>query len=101
VAFNRGDTNDDGLINLTDGVRLLNFLFLGGPDTTCKETQDVNNDKTINITDGVAVFNFLFLGGNAPADPGPVTQPRSCGLDPDPPGSDGDLGCQSYSAANC
>ncbi len=25
------DTNDDGVINITDAVRLLGFLFLGSP----------------------------------------------------------------------
>jgi hypothetical protein len=95
-SFNRGDTNNDGIINLTDGVRSLNFLFLGGPDTTCKETQDFNNDGGVNITDGVATFNFLFLGGPPPVDPGPVTDPPSCGPDPDPPGSLKDLGCDFY-----
>jgi hypothetical protein len=26
------DSNDDGLTNITDGIHILNFLFLGGPE---------------------------------------------------------------------
>jgi hypothetical protein len=31
TSFVRGDANDDGEVNITDGIYILNFLFLGGP----------------------------------------------------------------------
>ena len=67
--FQRGDCNDDGATNLTDGVFLLNFLFLGGPPPTCGAACDYNSDGSLNITTGVFIFNFLFLGGPAPVGP--------------------------------
>jgi hypothetical protein len=90
--FHRGDPNDDGTINITDGIYILNFLFLGGPPPTCREAANPNDDATVNITDGIYVLNFLFLGGPPPTAPGPTSQP--CG--PDPAGSPTDLGCDSY-----
>jgi hypothetical protein len=93
-VFHRGDSNADGSLNLTDGVYIFNFLFLAGPQPSCREAADPNNDGTVNITDGIYLMNFLFLGGPPPAAPGPL--PAPCGPDPDPPGSAGDIGCGSY-----
>ena len=56
----------------------------------------MNNDATVDISDGIAVLNWLFAGGPAPAPPGPG--PALCGIDPDPAGSDRDLGCEDYNA---
>jgi hypothetical protein len=90
--FHRGDSNADGVINITDGIFVLNFLFLGGPGPDCQEAANPNDDGTINITDGIFVLNYLFLGGPPPADPGPIGSP--CG--PDPEESPTNLGCDSY-----
>jgi hypothetical protein len=86
--FRRGDPNSDGAINITDGIYILNFLFLGGPPPTCAEAANPNDDKSVNITDGIYILNFLFLGGPAPVAPG-----VNCGSEPE--GST-DLGCASY-----
>ena len=92
ILFHRGDANDDGAVNITDGVYLLNFLFGTAPDPVCAEAADPNDDGTLNITDGVYLLNFLFGGGPDPVDPGPTDAP--CGTDPE--GSPA-LGCESYS----
>jgi hypothetical protein len=94
--FYRADPNNDGATNITDGIYILNFLFLGGPAPTCRESADPNNDKAVNITDGIYVLNYLFLGGPAPTFPGPPGKGEPCGLDTDAPGSAGDLGCDTY-----
>ena len=91
TGFRRGDADAVGAINLTDGVFLLNFLFLGGGAPPCADAADANDDGTLNITTGVFVFNWLFLGGPLPPAPGP----GACGEDPTPD----DLGCDSYD--NC
>ena len=90
-GFRRGDADAQGLINLTDGVFLLNFLFLGGPPPPCIDAADFNDDEILNITDGVALFNWLFLGGSVPPAPGPL----NCGSDP----TGTDLSCDAYD--NC
>ena len=71
TRFVRADTNADGGHNITDGVFLLNFLFLGGPTPTCLDAADADGKGGLNITDGVYVLNFLFLGGSRPPAPFP------------------------------
>ncbi|MGQ9592406.1 MAG: hypothetical protein ACUVYA_19170 [Planctomycetota bacterium] len=90
LPFHRGDADVDGALNLTDGVFVLNYLFLGGPAPPCMDAADANDDGQINIADGIYVLNFLFIGGPEPPRPGPVAKP--CGTDPtaDP------LGCARY-----
>ena len=89
--FRRGDADAVGEINLTDGVFLLNFLFLGGSAPPCLDAADANDDGQLNITTGVYVFNWLFLGGPLPLAPGPT----NCGPDATPD----ELGCANYD--NC
>jgi hypothetical protein len=89
-VFRRGDSNADGTLNITDGIYVLNYLFLGGPEPPCQESANANDDATLNITDGIYILNYLFLGGPQPASPGPET----CGEDP--AGSPSALGCVTY-----
>jgi VCBS repeat protein/FG-GAP repeat protein len=96
TIFHRGDPNTSGTTDISDGIAIFGFLFLGDPPTlSCRESADANNDGTIDITDGIYLLKWLFADGPEPAAPGPTDLP--CGFDPDPPGSPGDLGCESYS----
>jgi hypothetical protein len=90
TTFRRGDSNADAQLNITDGIFVLNYLFLGGPTPTCLEAANANDDPSLNITDGIYILNFLFLGGPSPAAPGP----DACG--PDPVTSPTDLTCEAY-----
>ena len=76
--FVRGDTNLDGNVDLSDGVKTLEFLFLGGAPVACLDAADANDSGDVNIADASGVFNFLFLGAAPPPEPGPAT----CGADP-------------------
>lgn len=69
--FIRADADGSGDLDLTDGIRILNFLFLGGVSTRCKDAMDSNDSGDIDLTDGIYVFNFLFIGGNPPPPPYP------------------------------
>ena len=91
TPFHRGDANGDGGLNITDGVFVLNYLFLGSEAPGCIETADTDDDGAVNITDAVGILNFLFLGGAEPASPGPPGSP--CGLDP---AGSTDLTCERY-----
>ena len=96
VCFHRGDVDASGDLDITDGIAIFNLLFLGRGETMCLETADVNNDGDVDVSDGIRNVNYLFLGGEPPVSPGPPGD--SCGLDPDPPGSPRDLGCDRYSS---
>jgi len=93
-VFHRGDADDSGTTEVTDGVAILNFLFLGGSAPTCMDAADADDDGVLRLNDAIYVLNFLFLGGETPPDPGPVSEP--CGPDPGPEDA---LGCDSYT--NC
>ena len=74
--FVRGNSNNDGRVNISDPIYTLSYLFLGGPDPICLDAADADNDSRINITDPVFTLNFLFLGGR------PIPQPYpQCGVD--------------------
>ena len=88
--FRRGDGNVDGNVDLSDGIYVLNFLFLGTVAPTCFDAMDTNDTGVIDLSDGIAVFGFLFLGGPPPAAPGNL----ACGIDV---GAD-DLDCAAYPA---
>jgi hypothetical protein len=97
TRFHRGDPNSSGTTDISDGIAIFGYLFLGNPATlTCLESADANNDGTIDISDGIYLLNWLFVGGPEPAAPGPTGAP--CGFDPDPPSSPGDLRCEGYSS---
>ncbi len=85
VQFIRGDFNNDGLVNISDPSALLNFLFIGGPNTSCRDTADGNGDLAVNLSDAIWVLGFLFLGQPPPPAPFP-----ECGV------IEGGLGCDSY-----
>jgi hypothetical protein len=94
APFHRGDANGDGKLDTSDPISIFLYLFAGAAGPGCRESADADNDGRIDISDGIAVLLYLFQGGKPPVIPGPPGS--ACGLDPDPPGSVGDLGCEEY-----
>jgi hypothetical protein len=64
-----GDCNGDGLVNSSDVVYLINYLFRGGPDPIPYESGNINCDPVINSADVVYLINYLFKGGPSPGCP--------------------------------
>lgn len=81
----RGDSNGDGRIDISDGVSTLGFLFLGEGRPRCLAAADANRDGSVNVSDPSYTLGFLFLGGAV------HPEPAACGYSLD----DGDLeqGC--------
>ena len=94
-VFYRADADDNGAVQLTDGIFILNFLFLGGAAPPCFDSADADDNGAVQLTDGIFILNFLFLGGGAPPAPG-MPGMGACGLDPDKD-ADG-IGCDSYTS---
>jgi len=84
--FMRGDINEDGSVNIADGVNMLDYMFVSG-FTYCVDANDIDDDGDVNVTDAVNLFGYLFSGASPPAAPFTV-----CGPDPTPDS----LGCESY-----
>jgi hypothetical protein len=68
-GFVRGDFDENGVIDITDGISILNYLFLNGAEPSCVKAADVNDDGSVDVTDGVYLLNYLFQGGPAPPAP--------------------------------
>ena len=64
--FLRGDANSDGSIDISDGINILGYLFLGNDPPACLDSSDSDDSGIVDLSDGILIFNFLFLGGNAP-----------------------------------
>ena len=67
ARFLRGDCNGDGVIDLGDGVYLLNYLFKGGDAPDPYAAGDANCDGVIDLGDVVYLLNYLFKGGPQPS----------------------------------
>ncbi len=81
VDFIRGDANDDTIVNISDALKALNFLFEAEPAGRCSKALDANDDGSINISDPVYVLGFLFASGERIPPPYP-----EAGIDPTPDG---------------
>lgn len=70
-TYIRGDCNADGIVNIADGIWILNQLFFSGPSTDCNDACDANSDGMVDSSDATYIFNYRFLGGSPPAAPFP------------------------------
>jgi hypothetical protein len=61
-----GDANADGVIDIADVVRMLNYVYKSGPAPEPLEAGDVNVDGAVDIGDIVYLLNYLFKGWPAP-----------------------------------
>lgn len=87
--FIRGDANSDGGMDISDGIFILDYLFVGGGTPACRDAADVNDDGTIDLSDFLYLAVALFVvGGSPPPPPYP-----SCGDDPTPDFLDCINGC--------
>ena len=88
--FSRGDATGDGVINIVDPIRTLEFLFSDGV-LSCLDAADADDNGRLEITDAIGVLGFLFLGTFPPAAP-----LEECGGDP----SADQISCEAYEACD-
>jgi len=65
----RGDVTADGVIDASDLVYLLNYLFIHGPEPIPLEAGDVTCDGVVDASDLIYLLNYLFAHGPQPCDP--------------------------------
>ncbi len=76
MLFLRGDPNADGVVDISDAIYILSYLFAGKDAPSCMDAADANNDESVDLSDAINVLSYLFAGGEALPDPF-----QSCGLD--------------------
>ncbi len=90
-VFRRGDCDESGRFNITDPVKLLGYLFLGGQKPICIDACDVDDNGALQITDAISALSYLFLGGSEPRPPferedvDPTNDLLGCANGRDPP----------------
>lgn len=84
--FRRGDANEDAVIDISDAVSTLLWLFAGADGPACADAADANADLTHDLTDPIFTLSYLFGSGAAPPAPGPT----ECGAGKET------IGCESY-----
>lgn len=63
-----GDVDNNGVVNVSDAVHLIGFIF-GGQDTIQPlSAGDADCNQMVNISDAVYLLNYIFGGGEAPCD---------------------------------
>ncbi|MFH2057244.1 MAG: M28 family peptidase [bacterium] len=67
-AFLCGDANTDYIVNITDGIFMIQYIFNFGPPPTPLAAGDLNCDLTANITDVVYLVQYIFNEGPIPCD---------------------------------
>ena len=67
IYFIRGDANSDGLIDASDVIYLINYLFLGTSPPDPMAAADANCDGTVDAGDLIIVINYIFLGTSPPS----------------------------------
>jgi hypothetical protein len=85
--FVRGDTDSSGIIDLTDGIVLLSYLFTGAAPPACLDAADTDDSGELLVTDAIVLFGWLFLGTAPPLAPSPRFPgygPVDCRRDPTP-----------------
>ena len=65
-SYKCGDCNSDNLVNVSDVIFLINYLFKGGPSPVPLASADVNLDQKVTFSDVVYLINYLFKGGLEP-----------------------------------
>ena len=76
--FIRGDATLDGVLDISDAVAVLNFLYLGG-SLSCEDAADFDANGSLDITDPIGIVTFLYLGGDPPSPPYPQPGPEPSG----------------------
>ena len=71
TPFIRGNCNGDAIINIADGIWILNDLFQNGPASTCTAACDVNSDGMMDTGDAIYIISFRLLSGPVPSAPFP------------------------------
>lgn len=52
-----GDSNGDGVVNITDAIAVINYILKNNVETFYDYAADVNEDESVNVTDAVAIIH--------------------------------------------
>ena len=62
VFFKRGDVNEDGKIDLSDAIFIVQRLFVIDEEFACPDSADATDDGLVDVTDVIKIAGYLFMG---------------------------------------
>ncbi len=74
-VFLRGDFDGGGVLDISDAVASIGYLFLGLRAPGCLDATDTNDDGRLDLADPIFCLDFLFRGGASPPEPFPLRGP--------------------------
>lgn len=60
TVFRRGNCNGDGVVDISDALTILFFLFAGRAEPPCLDGCDVTGNEAVALDDAIALLNYLF-----------------------------------------
>jgi hypothetical protein len=63
-----GDAGGDGVVNVTDVVFLVAYIFGGGPEPVPYMAGDADCNGVVNVSDAVYLITYIFGGGPPPCE---------------------------------
>jgi len=69
VPFVRGDTNNDGSVDVVDVGNIFAYLFSTGESPPCQDAWDANDDGLLNIADPITILGSYCSGSRAFCEP--------------------------------
>jgi|GEM_PF-3286777 len=73
VCLSCGDANSDGVVDISDAVFLISYIFSGGAaPADCSEPVgmgDASGNGSVDISDAVYLISYIFAGGGPPHCP--------------------------------
>ena len=79
--FRRGDVDGDGVVILTDAIRILGHLFRSESAPRCLDAADTDDSGAVDITDAIFLLQILFQGLGPLSYPGGATPGPDAGID--------------------
>jgi hypothetical protein len=69
ITMTLGSADSNVIVNVSDAVFLINYIFAGGPAPNPLLEGDANCDGKVNISDAVYLIAYIFAGGPPPCSP--------------------------------
>lgn len=63
-----GDADGNAIVNISDAVYLITYIFGGGPPPDPMAAGDADMNGIVNISDAVYLITYIFGGGPAPCE---------------------------------
>jgi len=69
AAALRGDANGDDIVDVSDAVYIINYIFADGLPPVSACGGDANSDGYADVSDAVFIIDYVFVPGSPAPEP--------------------------------